>query len=92
MFYLILFFLSISGIPNINIELMRNEYHWDILSAALVPQRSIIDVNELDWKAVSHLKVIERAIGVSLVRYQGTFKTNTMPIVYMRVHVRNRRV
>lgn len=37
-----------------------NEHHWDFSSAAaLVSQRSIIDVNELDWKAVSRLKVIE---------------------------------
>lgn len=30
-----------------------NEHHWDFSSAAaLMSQRSIIDVNELDWKAV----------------------------------------
>lgn len=45
-----------------------DEHHWDMSSTALVSQRSIIDVNELDWKAVPCLKVIglRSAIGASL--------------------------
>lgn len=65
-------------------------------------QQSIIDVNELDWKAVSRLKVIEwreRAISVSPVRYQGTLRRTRRRScnVYasadrMTMHVQGRRV